>query len=389
MWAEARPLAEAENREYSAIESRLSPVDLAPYANRGFADEVDNDGEGGWLDQGRNDFRMVPLGRQTAGGILFDIIDPAGNSGRSCLVLRGSARPRFPAAIRDIRIGKRVSRLFFLHTAGWGKENSPAGAYRINYADGAKVDIPLRGQTNIGDWWAVSQLPEAKVGIRCQSAIMAEVGAFVMEWENPRPFVPIASFDFLSAQAARDGKVNYIPAEEPVPVLIAVTAEELPADAVDLLAPDIFRSFSDMKESGTGLSGKTRQFRQGGALTLGVVFPASKERDVPAAMLAFDAGKIGRSPEYLVLRIRSAKSGPVQLILPSQDWSGRYSGEIKLRGDGREHIYRLRLGRELRETGNISGENLRGELFFFYRSDRMPDTPRPGLNFEVTHLSVE
>lgn len=41
LWAEARPLAEAENREYSAIESRLSPVDLAPYANRGFADEVD------------------------------------------------------------------------------------------------------------------------------------------------------------------------------------------------------------------------------------------------------------------------------------------------------------------------------------------------------------
>ena len=389
LWAEARPLVEAENREYSAVESRLSPVDLAPYANRGFADEVDNDGEGGWLDQGRNDFRTVPLGRQTAGGILFDILDPAENSGRSCLVLRGSARPRFPAAIRDIKIGKRASRLFFLHTAGWGKTNSPAGAYRINYSDGTKVDVPLRGQTNIGDWWAVSQLPEAKVGIRCRSAIMAEVGAFVMEWENPRPFVPIASFDFLSAQAARDGKVNYIPAEEPVPVLIGVTAEELPADAADLLAPDIFRGFSDMKESGTSLPGKTRLLRRQGKLALEVVFPASKERDVPAAMLSFDAGKIGRSPEYLVLRIRSAKSGSVQLLLPSQDWSGQYSGKIKLRGDGRWHTYRLRLGKELRKSGNISSRNLRGELFFFYRNFDGDSRLRPAQEFTVQSIALE
>lgn len=128
--------------------------------------------------------------------------------------------------------------------------------------------------------------------------------------------------------------MNYIPAEEPVPVLIGVTAEELPADAADLLAPDIFRGFSDMKESGTSLPGKTRLLRRRGKLALEVVFPASKERDVPAAMLSFDAGKIGRSPEYLVLRIRSAKSGSVQLLLPSQDWSGQYSGKIKLRGDG-------------------------------------------------------
>lgn len=251
------------------------------------------------------------------------------------------------------------------------------------------MDVPLRGQTNIGDWWAVSQLPEAKVGIRCRSAIMAEVGAFVMEWENPRPFVPIASFDFLSAQAARDGKVNYIPAEEPVPVLIGVTAEELPADAADLLAPDIFRGFSDMKESGTSLPGKTRLLRRRGKLALEVVFPASKERDVPAAMLSFDAGKIGRSPEYLVLRIRSAKSGSVQLLLPSQDWSGQYSGKIKLRGDGRWHTYRLRLGKELRKSGNISSRNLRGELFFFYRNFDGDSRLRPAQEFTVQSIALE
>ena len=382
-------LAEAGSNRYHATPENLVFLDLSAKANAGFRDETANDGEGGWLDQGRNDFRTVPLGRQTAGGILFDILDPAENSGRSCLVLRGSARPRFPAAIRDIKIGKRASRLFFLHTAGWGKTNSPAGAYRINYSDGTKVDVPLRGQTNIGDWWAVSQLPEAKVGIRCRSAIMAEVGAFVMEWENPRPFVPIASFDFLSAQAARDGKVNYIPAEEPVPVLIGVTAEELPADAADLLAPDIFRGFSDMKESGTSLPGKTRLLRRRGKLALEVVFPASKERDVPAAMLSFDAGKIGRSPEYLVLRIRSAKSGSVQLLLPSQDWSGQYSGKIKLRGDGRWHTYRLRLGKELRKSGNISSRNLRGELFFFYRNFDGDSRLRPAQEFTVQSIALE
>ena len=106
-------------------------------------------------------------------------------------------------------------------------------------------------------------------------------------------------------------------------------------------------------------------------------------------MLSFDAGKIGRSPEYLVLRIRSAKSGSVQLLLPSQDWSGQYSGKIKLRGDGRWHTYRLRLGKELRKSGNISSRNLRGELFFFYRNFDGDSRLRPAQEFTVQSIALE
>lgn len=54
---------------YKVNPARLEPVDLAPYANRGFSDEFDNDGKGGWFDQGENDFRMMPTGAVEAAGV--------------------------------------------------------------------------------------------------------------------------------------------------------------------------------------------------------------------------------------------------------------------------------------------------------------------------------
>ena len=46
------------------------------------------------------------------------------------------------------------------------------------------------------------------------------------EWENPKPELEIASFDFLSNEAAHEGEVDWHPAPAPVPVLIAATGEK-------------------------------------------------------------------------------------------------------------------------------------------------------------------
>lgn len=190
-----------------------------------FRDEYENDGKGGWTDQGSNDFRMMPVGELTAAGVRFRIVDPARNGGRGCLVLRGSERPGLPAAVRGIRVHEKVSRLFFMHTAAWGNRGF-AGAYRIRYADGKTVDYKLQGGENIGDWWRVAMLPEAKVGIIRRNAFGSEVGTFVAAWRNPRPEVRVDSFDFLSAGEAQDGGIDWLPSNSPVPVLVAVTAEK-------------------------------------------------------------------------------------------------------------------------------------------------------------------
>jgi len=41
------------------------PVDISAAANSGFVDEVAGDGRGGWTDQGPNDARELPVGRQS------------------------------------------------------------------------------------------------------------------------------------------------------------------------------------------------------------------------------------------------------------------------------------------------------------------------------------
>ena len=112
-----------------------------------------------------------------------------------------------------------------MHTAAWGNRGF-AGAYRIRYADGKTVDYKLQGGENIGDWWRVAMLPEAKVGIIRRNAFGSEVGTFVAVWRNPRPEVRVDSFDFLSAGEAQDGGIDWLPSNSPVPVLVAVTAEK-------------------------------------------------------------------------------------------------------------------------------------------------------------------
>ena len=117
------------SQEFEKKKPRFTLIHLDAAANASTVDEAPEDGRGGWTDQGSNDFRRMPLGLQSASGVPFRILDPARNNGRSCIVLQGTNRPEFPNAVRNIRIGKRLSRLFFLHTAGWGQSGrAPTGS---------------------------------------------------------------------------------------------------------------------------------------------------------------------------------------------------------------------------------------------------------------------
>ena len=78
---------------------RTVAVDLKPAFNMGFRDEKLNDGKGGWTDQGpRNDLAAMTTGMQTLAGIRYDVIAPAENSGRSCIVLADPKFRRYPAS---------------------------------------------------------------------------------------------------------------------------------------------------------------------------------------------------------------------------------------------------------------------------------------------------
>ena len=140
------------------------PVDLSKQANRGFCDDIEGDGKGGWTDQGENDIRMLRPGRIEACGLGFRVLDPKRNSGKSCLVLGG---PQHEHLLKDVTLpvqGKQYECLYLLHaTAQTRKASEPAGTVRIEYSDGTQADHTILCGRDVGDWLAPRRLPNAVI----------------------------------------------------------------------------------------------------------------------------------------------------------------------------------------------------------------------------------
>ena len=192
---------------------KLYPVSLKPIANRAFADPVRGDGKGGWTDQGPdNDLAEMPVGRQKFAGIPFDITDPGKNDGCSCVMVSGRPEQKLAHRSRELMIGKRIRRLYFLHAGAWMQERSatPAGWYHIRYQSGKTVKIPLFPGKNISDWWSVSRdtATNAAIGwIRARKDNIV-VGLNIFEWSNPVPDDPVASISLESRKETVLGLVG-------------------------------------------------------------------------------------------------------------------------------------------------------------------------------------
>lgn len=192
-------------------------VDLNPYSNMGFQDEVAGDGKGGWSDEGRyNDMRGMLTGKQEYFKIPFNVIDPKNNNGRSCLVLNSPSRgPLFPDKITGIKIAKKCRYLYFLQAASNGGDGLPVGYYQINYRDGTSTVVKIRVGENVVDWWAdpkhslVKNAEPIKVITGYDLNVNRYMYAF--EWENPYPEKEISTLDFISEKNI------------PIPILIAIT----------------------------------------------------------------------------------------------------------------------------------------------------------------------
>lgn len=177
-----------------------------------FADEVPGDRKGGWFDQGNVDYADMPLGKISAAGVPFTILDPAKNGGRAAIVLHGSFRPYFPESAKGIKVGGKVTRLYFLHTVGWGdKPGTPVLLYRIHYADGSSLDVPVRMKQEINSWGEIEHLPAAKLAVERTNPLKKHLQCFA--WTNPHPEKTVRSLDIISLKTGA------------VPAIVAITAE--------------------------------------------------------------------------------------------------------------------------------------------------------------------
>jgi len=160
-------------------------------------------------------FTGMPVGRQTVGGIPFEILDPADNDGRALVVLHSPKAPRnqeWPHQV-DIPVGQQGKRLFFLgNVHGWSSHDPGTGdwgavaEYVIHYADGQTQTVPLITGRTADEWTAPPEAEDVLVGLKGDPWHLNVVGVALRA-------VPVSKISFrdLGTPAA--------------PVLAAVTLE--------------------------------------------------------------------------------------------------------------------------------------------------------------------
>jgi hypothetical protein len=206
---------------------QFTPIDISAYCNRPLTDNKAT-GEAGWANQGENDMREFPTGKQTLAGVPFLIASP-----KSIITLYSVSADnrKQPKAVTGIKVGVKADALFFLHTAPYGGKHP--FKYVVHYEDGTNLDIALTDNQEVYNWWSEPD----KV-----ADVMAQYGSFVAwkgqnpmtraqgragvimpgyEWHNPHPDKVIRDIDFTTIP---DGDFG------PVPILAAITAAAMQSD---------------------------------------------------------------------------------------------------------------------------------------------------------------
>lgn len=189
-------------------------VDLSELVNRALIDEVADDGQGGWTDQGAlADMSALGTGRKEYEGVPFLILAP-----KSVVVLDSPVRPQsqLPKQV-TIAVGSRADVLYFLHSGAWVSEGDGQFTYVIKYADGSQEQIEMVGGKNLADWslgrrasFPRLEGQRASIATTVGTTMFPEVNVYMLEWLNPQPQAEIESIDFLNAGTG-------------VPLLLAIT----------------------------------------------------------------------------------------------------------------------------------------------------------------------
>lgn len=201
-------------KDYQVVGNCLT-LDISRQANMGFTDESADDGKGGLFDEGRSLINM-PVGKQRFSGVPFEIIDPAKNNNRSCIILKGQAKPYFPEKAEGVAAGKKVKYIYVLNAAAYcGIETIGQVSYvlKLNYADGTSGQIEARVGKAIKDWfsWCFVGL-DIKLAWQGKAREKSErserefkIGIGCARFVGPEPDKTVQTIDIISANKSVPG----------------------------------------------------------------------------------------------------------------------------------------------------------------------------------------
>ncbi len=188
----------------------FKPVDISTHCNEGFLGGVWNGPSMG--------LHKIPLGLQNFKGVLYNIIDPAKNSGKSCIGFYSKGHNKSGVKRVAFPVGRKAACVHLLVTSIW-TSSLPAGTkvvdVDIEYTDGTHKQTEICHGRDVLDWcpadFSSTYTHPAVVWV---GPDWPTPGLYDFQWLNPNPEKPIKSLTF---SAAND--VGFV-------VLVAVTTQE-------------------------------------------------------------------------------------------------------------------------------------------------------------------
>ncbi|HEV3256901.1 MAG TPA: hypothetical protein VG013_08490 [Gemmataceae bacterium] len=192
----------------AAPQQSFTHVDLQPRANHNLKDSF-HDGY-----YANNDLSELPKGKQTFERVQFNI-------GEGMIQLGSKKFKNGPEKAEDIRVGRKLAKLHFLHATGYSvPDDTVIGKYVVHYEDKSKATIEIAYGKDVRDWWVHDtdkDVSRGKVAWTGSNAAAKNndcaVRLYLLTWKNPKPRKKVISIDYGSAMT------------DAAPFLIAVTAE--------------------------------------------------------------------------------------------------------------------------------------------------------------------
>jgi hypothetical protein len=202
---------------------------------------LDHERKPNWFTNGQHrnaTMADLPDGDQRLAEILFHINNFFTSPVTSAVMLAGDGSQVKEESVPSLEVGKKADALFFLHAyhpsrnlQRWqpnprkGEIEPPVlFVYRIRYADGQTVEVPIQWKRDIDNWLmqAPRSLPTAYLAwtSKVEGAEDARKALYAFQWTNPRPDVTIESIEMTLADPERK--------RWGAPALLAITAASTP-----------------------------------------------------------------------------------------------------------------------------------------------------------------
>lgn len=235
---------------------KQTPLAIWKLANRSFADEVAEDGQGGWTDQGPdNDLRSFNAGSEVKSAVDFDVRF----DGPGALVLSREAgrSDKINAALEVSDRNLKPQFLHLLHSSAytWGK----VGLIKVTYEDGEEQVIEVNAKEDIGNWWNPAPLDNASVawtGDNGEAKVGLYESRFALQSKPVKRMAFAAAGEPIWMIVGATLVEGDVPLLKPTEYVVQPGKDWAPIELPTTITPGSALDFSDWTEAPAGKHGR-------------------------------------------------------------------------------------------------------------------------------------